>query len=577
MWYSFKLIYGILTPIERKRAFLLLVMILIMALLDVVGVTSVMPFVAALTDRDRLLENSFFDYLYQLFPFEDFVFFQVFLGVVFLFLLSISLVFKAFTIFALLSFTYMRNFSLSKRLFKGYLKQPYEWFLNHHSADLSKAVLSEVDQAIQGAVVPAIQLVAHLVVVIALVILLIAVDPLLALLVAVGLGIAFSLIFLVLKQFLSRIGIQRTQANSDRFKAVQETFGAIKLIKLHALETNFSALFEKPARQFAKSQAAVQVVSKLPRFIFEGIAFAGILVVFGFLLLTRGNMGEILPTVSLFALAGYRLLPALQEVFRQSSLLRYSKSALQKLEHDLVDSQRVDGLIKKRATRRLGLERSIRLVNVSFSYEGSKRPVFDDVNLQLPAKKLIGISGRTGAGKSTLVDLILGLLYPPQEGSIYVDDTELTAANLHEWQGNLGYVPQSIHLMDKSIYENIAFGLPPDQIDRDQVHRAAALACADGFIEQLPQKFNTLVGEGGLRLSGGQRQRIGIARALYRNPEVLVFDEATSALDSSTEEDLMFALQSIARKKTVLFIAHRKESLERCEVLVRVESGKVLL
>lgn len=573
MWYSYRLIYEILTPRERRRAALLFAMVLVMALFDVVGVTSVLPFVTALSNRESLIQNNFLLNLYELLSFSSFQVFQIFLGAVFISLISLSLVFKALTIYALLSFTYMRNFSLSKRLFEGYLRQPYEWFLNHHSADLSKGVLSEVDQAIQGAVVPAIQLLAQSVVALALILLLIIVDPFLALIVAIGLGFSFSFIFYILKQFLSRIGTQRTQANSSRYKVVQETFNIIKLIKLHALEKDFCRLFESPSLKFAKSQAAVQVVSRLPRYIFEIVAFVGILIVFAFLIHTTRGIGEVLPTLSLYALAGYRLMPALQEVFRQSSLLRYSKSGLERLQQDLMDANGSRHIENTTQTRFQGPFRSISLVDITFSYRGSKKPVLQNVNLDLPAQKLIGIFGRTGSGKSTLVDLVLGLLYPPKTGALLVDGKPVTLDNLRDWQRSLGYVPQSIHLMDKTIYENIAFGLPPEQIDMELVYEVARIACAEDFIRELPHHFESTVGEGGLRLSGGQRQRIGIARALYHKPEVLVLDEATSALDSATEKRVMDALRSLARSKTVLFIAHRKESLERCDVLVKVSQG----
>jgi ABC-type multidrug transport system fused ATPase/permease subunit len=391
------------------------------------------------------------------------------------------------------------------------------------------------------------------------------------------LGGAYGLIYLGLRRYLSRIGADRVKANRERFTAVQEAFGGIKDVKVAGLEEAMLSRYDVPAKRFASHQAASQVASQLPRFAMEIIAFAGILVVALYLMAGAGGLQQALPVLSVFAFAGYRLMPAMQQLYAQLSKLRFAGPALEALHRDFsnLDSGGTDTLKRQRPTP-MGFTDTIRLEQVSYTYPKAERPSLNGVDLTIPANTTVGLVGATGSGKTTTVDIIFGLLRP-QSGLLTVDGEAIIPANLRAWQRTIGYVPQHIFLADDSVAANIALGLPPGQVDMLAVERAARIANLHDFVTgQLPQGYQTQIGERGVRLSGGQRQRIGIARALYHDPEILFLDEATSALDNLTEQAVMDAVHNLGRKKTIVLIAHRLSTVRDCDTIFVLEHGKLL-
>jgi ATP-binding cassette, subfamily B, bacterial PglK len=605
-----KKILSLLTPPERRRAGLLLVMILGMAFLDVVGVASIMPFMAVLGNPGVVETNKWLAWAYQGLGFADPRTFLFFLGGAVFVALVASIGFKALTQYALLRFTHMRNHSLSCRLFQGYLGRPYTWFLNRHSADLGKSVLSEVGQVINGVVIPAMQLLAHGVVALFLIALLVAVDPLLALGITLALGGAYVLIYLTIRRYLTRIGQDRVAANKERFQVAQEALGGIKEVKVFGREQAFYSQFVKPSQRFAKHQATNAVLSQLPRFVLEMIAFGGVLLVALYLLRTHGEFQKMLPVLALYAFAGYRLLPALQQLYAQVTKLRFTLPALDILYNDIQEFRANALPSKGPAPQPLHVTQAVTLENITFTYPKADKPALRNLSLHIPAMSTVGLVGSTGSGKTTTVDLILGLLNP-QSGQLLVDG-EVTVSplvgesvnrlvgdsvsrsvgrsvgrsdgqsvgrsdRLLRWQRTLGYVPQHIYLADDTVAANIAFGIPAKDIDMDAVIRAATVAELHGFVDkELANGYQTLVGERGVRLSGGQRQRIGIARALYHNPQVLIMDEATSALDNVTERLIMQSIRQMKGQRTIILIAHRLTTVQECDVIFLLEQGKVV-
>lgn len=574
---AYRRLMELLSPKERRRGYLLLAMIVAMALLEVVGVASIMPFMSVLANPEVVETNEYLNRVYTTLGFESHQRFLFFLGMVVLVFLVTSIAFKALTTYALTRFTQMRNYSLSKRLVAGYLRQPYDWFLNRHSGDLGKSILSEVGQVINGALIPLMQTIAHGAVAIALLILLLIVDAKLALIAAAVLGGAYGFIYLALRRYLDRIGKDRVQANRERFEAVQEAFGGIKDVKVSSLEGAMLKSYDGPAKRFASHQAAAAVASQLPRFALEIIAFAGILAVALYLMAGPGGLQQALPVLSVFAFAGYRLMPALQQVYAQVSKLRFAGPALEALHRDFsnLDSGGGDVLNRKRPEP-MGVTEAIRLEQVDYTYPKAERPALNGLDLTIPAHTTVGLVGATGSGKTTTVDIILGLLRP-QGGRLTVDGEAITPANVRAWQRTIGYVPQHIYLADDSVAANIAFGLPPEQVDMAAVERAARIANLHAFVtEEMPDGYATQVGERGVRLSGGQRQRIGIARALYHDPQVLVLDEATSALDNLTEQAVMEAVHNLGHSKTIIIIAHRLTTVQPCGQIFVLEKGELV-
>lgn len=560
-----------MSPRERRDACLLVALILVMAVLDVIGVASVMPFMAVLANPDAVEANKYLSAAYARFGFTDKEQFLFFLGsMVFVALVS-SILFKALTTWALLRYTHMREYSLGIRLVAGYLRQPYEWFLSRHSADLSKSVLSEVQEVVTGALIPLMQLLAQGAVVIALLMLLILADPLLALYIGVGLGVGYGGLYMLLRRRLARLGKEREKSNRSRFEILSEAFGGIKELKLAGLEEVLIRRYKQPAKQCAKSITAAQLAKQLPRYALEIIAFGGMLLVVLYLMRTRGSFEGALPLIALYAFGSYRLMPALQQVYAHMATLRFAEPALNNLYADLVQiapAQSGESILAP-----LSVEKSIALRGVTYAYPNSQVAAVHNLNLEISARATVGLVGSTGSGKTTTVDIILGLL-SPYSGRLEIDGVPIGPDNLRAWQRNLGYVPQNIYLAADTVAGNIAFGVPREEIDLSAVERAARIANLHDFVvNDMPQGYNTQVGERGVCLSGGQRQRVGIARALYHKPQVLVLDEATSALDNLTEQSVMDAVHNLSHEVTIIIIAHRLSTVRECDCIYILEKG----
>jgi ABC-type multidrug transport system fused ATPase/permease subunit len=568
--------YYLLTSHERKISALLILMILIMALLDMVGVASIIPFIAVVTNPDLVETNVILKYLFETskkFGVENIQQFLIVLGGLVFLVLVFSLTFKALTTYFSLRFVQMREYSIGKRLIEGYLRQPYSWYLNKHSAELGKNILSEVGVVISTGLRPLIDLIANSMVTLSITILLVIVDPKLMLIVSCSLGIAYGLIYVFTSKFLKILGKERTEKNQLRFLAINEAFGAIKEIKVGGLEKNYIKRFSDSAEVFASNNSYALSIEQVPRYILEAIAFGGIMLVILYLMSQTGSFNNALPIISVYVFAGYRLMPALQMIYRSVTLLTYSQTALGTLVKDFKE------LKKEKLSEDKNFvifNKTITLKNINYSYPSSSREVLKNINFAIPAKTSVGLIGTTGSGKTTMVDIILGLL-EAQKGTLEVDGNLITKKNARSWQRSIGYVPQHIYLSDDTVAANIAFGLNDQDIDQEAVEKASKLANLHLFVtEELPKKYQTKVGERGVRLSGGERQRIGIARALYHNPQLLILDEATSALDNQTEAAIMDAVNTLSKNITIILIAHRLTTLSKCDNIIKLKKGEII-
>ena len=381
----------------------------------------------------------------------------------------------------------------------------------------------------------------------------------------------YGILFFSIRDFLNRIG-KKIKSNKTRFIAVSEAFGASKEVKLGGLEQNFIKRFSESSKIFAKTQASAQVLNQLPRYFLEAIIFGGMLLIIINSMGEEGGFASILPLISLYAFAGYRLMPAIQQIYSSVSQLSYVSAALDKL---YIDIKNLKSLDKNYDTDIFLFNKSINLKEINFNYPNSTRTTLKNVTLNINANSTVGLVGTTGSGKTTTLDVILGLL-EPQSGKLEVDEKVITRKNVRSWQKSIGYVPQHIYLSDDTIKANIAFGIDPKNIKLDMVKKAAKIANLHEFImEDLPNQYETITGERGIRLSGGQRQRIGIARALYNNPKVLVLDEATSALDNNTEKAVMDAVYNLAESITIILVAHRLSTVKKCDKIFLFEKGEI--
>ncbi|MCG5541871.1 MULTISPECIES: ABC transporter ATP-binding protein [unclassified Halorhodospira] len=577
---TYRKIRDLLDARERRNAVVLFGMMLVMGLLEAVGVASVMPFIAVVSNPEVVETNNYLNAVYTGLGFTSTDTFLIFLGGGVFVLVVGSLAFKAVTHWAMARFTHMRNHTISSRLLRGYLGRPYSFFLNRHSADLGKSVLSEVGQVINNALMPAVNLLAHGIVAFFLIALVVAVNPVVAMVAVLVLGGAYGLIYWVLRRYIGRIGALRVKANQERFQVAQEALGGIKDVKVLGLENGYIRGFAGPASRFARVQATNQIINQVPQFALQGLVLGGMIVLLLVLLAAEGGeLSNVLPLIALYAFAGTRLMPALQQVYGALAKLRFGQPALEALHRDLVETEQAgvsaNAKVRAETDEVLPLTESIALDGIVYTYPQAEQPALNHLSLTIPARTTVGLVGSTGAGKTTAVDLILGLL-EPQQGHLMIDSQPVSGEGLRAWQRNIGYVPQSIFLTDDTVAANIAFGVSPERIDPAAVERAARIAELHDFVvSEMPQGYDTLVGERGVRLSGGQRQRIGIARALYHDPEVLVLDEATSALDNLTEKAVMDAVHNLGNRKTIIMIAHRLSTVRECDRIYVLNHGEL--
>ncbi len=565
----------LLSSKDRSKILFLMIMILIMALIDMLGIASIMPFMAVLSNPELIETNGLLNSAYiklNEYGIRSRNQFLIVLGVIVFLLLIISLSLKALTLYLQTRFIKICEYNIATRLVNYYLYQPYSWFLNRNSAVLGKTILHEVSNVVSKGLTPMMAFVTNTIISLTIFILLLIVEPKLAVIVLLIMFSFYGLVYIYNRNLLNKIGKEIFAANEKRFKALSEAFGAFKEVKIGDLEQTYIDQFSKPSKIIAVRSALANILSDMPRFTLEAVAFGGMLLITLYFMTISSDITNVIPVIALYAFAGYRLMPALQKIFVSLTTLRVVGPALDSLHNDL---KNLKILIPVKNKETLELRNNICLKNVYFNYPNASRTALKNINLTIPVNKSIGLVGTTGSGKTTTVDIILGLL-EPEKGTLEVDKKIINSNNLRAWQSSLGYVPQQIFLTDNTIFENIAFGVDKNEIDEQKVFNVAKIANLHNFImNELPSKYDTIVGERGLRLSGGQRQRIGIARALYHKPKVLVLDEATSALDNLTEKAVMDAMHSSEKNITKIIIAHRLSTVKNCDIIFLFEKGEI--
>lgn len=566
-------IWALLNRQEKKKAILLLFLMIAMAFFEVLGIGSVMPFLSVLGNPDAVEKNEYLSLAYDFFNFKTTNSFLIFLGVFALLTLLFSAAVRSVASYAKFRFSNLRRHSIGQKLLKSYLRQPYNFFLSRNSSEVSKIILSEVDLTVNQSILPALNLLTYSILCFAFVSFLIAVDPFLAMMLASIFGSFYLLVYITIQGYIKDIGVKRSSANTKRFKITSETIGGIKDLKVLGREKVYLDSFARPSYEFSHYNSINATISEVPQFLVEVIAFGALLAMAIYALGNNSaDVGDLLPILGLYALGAFKLKPAVNQIYKSVATMKYGASALNNVIGDLNRHDREMSL--KNNFKRLHLQEKLRIDNVTFFYPNTENPAIKNINVEIQANTTIGIIGTTGAGKSTLVDIILGLLHP-STGSVVADTTKLTDENIRQWQNSIGYVPQSIFLADDTIASNIAFGVKKSCIDMAQVEKVAKMAQVHEFIIRQDKGYETIIGERGVRLSGGQRQRLGIARALYHDPELLVLDEATSALDNATEAEVMRAIDNMSGTKTIIMIAHRISTLERCDKIIRLENGEL--
>ncbi len=569
-------LFSLLTPEQVRQFYILQVLVVIMAFTELVGIASIAPFMALVGDISLLEGDGVFAMLYEYAGTPDPTDFLFYTGLFVLSMLTLSTLVSMFTTWKLSLYASRVGTEIADRLYIHYIQQNWLFHASGSSAHLTKQVSSEALRVTDNIIQPLLRMNAKAVLAVFISVGILIYDPIIALGGLLLFAFAYVVMYKIVRRRLHINGRNMSLVYTKRFRLMNEGFGGIKDVLLLNRRFDFVKRFEQSGDVFAYARGTTAAIGQVPRYFMELIAFGSMIGLVLFLIKThQGDLGTVLPILAVYALAAFKLLPALQQIYFSMTQIKGNVAAFEAIKGDLQDSSNNPTVIEENLNKHLTVNKQIKLDNISFSYPNKTEPAVNGLNMIVPANSVVGLVGASGSGKSTAIDLLLGLL-TPDEGSLYVDGVPIDADNKRAWQNTLGFVPQSIFLSEGSIAENVAFGLPIDSIDSAQVTRALKLAHLDELVEQLPEGVDTKVGERGVQLSGGQRQRIGIARALYHKADVLIFDEATSALDGITEKIIMEAIHEFSGQKTIVMIAHRLKTVQKCDIIYMMDKGRVV-
>ncbi len=570
-------LFSLLSAKQVKQFYILQVLVVVMAFTELLGIASIAPFMALVGDISILEKSNVFAELYQISGLTDPMDFVFYTGLLVLVALTVSTLVSMFTIWKLALYGTSVGVEIADRLYAYYMQEDWQFHASGSSAQLTKQVSTEAMRITSGIIQPLMQMNAKVVLAVLISVSILIYNPVIAIVGLLIFALAYFLLYKLVRKKLVSNGQKISQVSTARFRLMNEGFGGIKDVLLLNRGHDFVKRFEESGTIYARALGLNSGISQVPRYFMELIAFGSMIgLVLLLIKLHEGNLGAVLPILAVYALAAFKLLPALQQIYSSLAQIKGNLAAFEAVKGDLessIDNQK--SIIKETLPIRTELKKQITLSNIQFSYPGKPKPAVNGVTMTIPANSVVGLVGSTGSGKSTLIDLLLGLL-TPQSGHLYMDDICITTENKRAWQNTLGFVPQSIFLSEGSIAENIAFGLPAADIDIKQVNKTLKLAHLTELVEQLPDGINTKVGERGVQLSGGQRQRIGIARALYHEADILVFDEATSALDGITEKIIMDAIHDFSGQKTIIMIAHRLKTVQKCDIIYLMDQGEIV-
>lgn len=573
-----KLLY-LFTTRERWQIAGLFVLILIGAGFETLGVGLVLPFISLLENPQRVQEAGLLRWVYQAVGEPELRQFLIGAGLGFIGIYLIKNAYLTGLNYLQCRFIYDKQVELGSRLFQSYLYSPYTFHLQRNSADLIRNLTAETAIFFNTVLVPGLLALTEVTILACIALFLLVVEPVTSL--AAGGGIALSTMFFyrMVRLKLSDLGRQRQYYQGQAIQTINQGLGGVKEAKVLGREQLFLEQYQRHNFLATRALQFSQVVTQLPRFFIESIAVVGLMLIVVSVLAQGRELSAVLPTLSLFAAAAFRLMPSINRILNSVTQMRFSSHSVYVLAHDLMELKAIEEMSQRAnrsrtGVRQQGLETEIALRNVVYQYPGASDASLRSVSLTIPKGTSVGFVGSSGAGKTTIVDVILGLL-PPTQGQVLVDGRDIYQ-DLSAWQRLIGYIPQSIYLCDDTLRNNIAFAIPANEINEDWIESALESAQLTELVNSLPQGLDTLVGERGVRLSGGQRQRVGIARALYHNPEVLVMDEATAALDNQTEAGVMEAVEKLSGEKTLIMIAHRLSTVKNCDRLYFMNQGQIV-
>jgi ATP-binding cassette subfamily C protein len=573
---TLKKLFYILPKGDAVKLFVLFVLMLVAAALEVAGIGMIPAFVAIVADPDRVMSTEWLQPLIEMLGIGNAQDLLIWGSVVLVGIFIIKSIYIITFNYFEARFIFNRRYTISYRLMQSYMQAPYTFHLQRNTSELLRNISQEINVLINNVITNILMMGREGVVTLAILTFLFSMEPLITMLVILLSGFGAGTFILLNKKKMKEYGEEEQERRAEMIKAVNQGLGGIKEARVLNREDEFIDKFRIEAFKSTRLMAYLRFIQQIPRPVVETTAVLGMLMIAVLLVWQDRSMGAIIPILTLFAMATVRLMPSVQQLVSMYTRLRYNIVSLDPVYDDLKELAAFNTEFKKdrRKNNQLKLNDCIKINNISYHYPDSEVQALENISLTVPKGKAVGFVGSSGAGKTTIVDLILGLL-EPDKGEILIDGVDIQQ-NLSAWQKNMGYIPQSIYLADETLRSNIAFGIPKEEIDDSKVLNAVKLAQLGTLIEQLPDGLETIIGENGTRLSGGQRQRVGIARALYHAPDVLVMDEATSALDNITEKQITNAIESLKGERTLIMIAHRLSTVKNCDMLYFMEEGKIV-
>jgi len=562
---SIKQLWNHLSKRRQKQFWLLLALMVLASLAEIISVGAVLPFLGVLTAPEQLYQHQLMQPVIQLLKLTTPE--QLLLPFTITFIIAALLagIVRLTLLYAMTRLSFATGADLSINIYRRTLYQEYAIHVARNSSEVINGIISKTNIVINGIINPVLTLISSIVFIIAILATLLVIDPIVALVASVGFGSLYWLVIRYTRQQLQENSQCIAEQSTQMIKSLQEGLGGIRDVLIDGSQQFYCQLYRNADLPLRRASGNNQFISSSPRFAMEALGMSLIAGLAYAMSLREHGLVTAIPVLGALALGAQRLLPALQQAYGAYSGIKGSKSSFDDVLGLL--GQPLPSYVGQDISLPVGFKKEVKLTNLSFRYNEQAPWVLEKINLTIPKGSRIGFMGTTGSGKSTLLDIVMGLL-PQTEGELTVDGQLISTENRRSWQAHIAHVPQNIYLSDSTIEENIAFGIPQEQIDHKRVQKAAKQAQIIDLIEEWPEQYQTFVGERGIRLSGGQRQRIGIARALYKQADVLIFDEATSALDNETEQAVMEAIEGLGRDLTILIIAHRLTTLEGCDRVI---------
>lgn len=567
-----KLLWLQIDKLQKFHFFVLLILMIAGAIAEMISIGAIFPFLLAITEPELVFNNKLLQPIFLYFGFKSPHEILLLTVIIFVLCVLLSGIIKLTLLYYINLISYTATANLGYLAVTKTLFQPYIVHISRNSSEVINSTVVKINAILQGVIIPVLNLISSIVMALGILLVLSLINYKMSFSILIILGFIYYVFLKFTKQKVLNNSINISRQSSEVVKVLQESLGAIRDIIIDNLQSVYGKIYRKSELSFRLAQASNAFIGSSPRHVIETIGIIVISIV-AFIYVTQSSSNEalhIMPLLGVLGLAFQKLLPLLQTIYSAIISIKGSKDSLLDVL-DLLNQNIDDNSLRKHD---LSFNRAIEINNLSFSYPGRKKEVLKNINLTIPKGSCIGIIGKTGSGKSTLVDIIMGLLIPTK-GYIKVDDVIIDKTNTSSWRSNIAHVPQSIFLTDSSIESNIAFGVSKHLIDSKLIIKASKEAQLSEIINMLPKKYDTTVGERGVALSGGQLQRIGIARALYKNMPLIVLDEATSALDNMTEFEVMNNINQKSSKPTIIIIAHRLTSLKECDFIIELEDGKV--